>query len=144
MNYILELYCQLFCCLKRGNVRGVFSNAKPIFLLTLLNTNSIILSNHLLWNNKEFECSYTKLFVKWDPSKVTPIWKPFYYLSSEPFYNLCWKKTPPTELLNRPSSRLLKEYLDYAKLDDDLWMLLQDENNRKYLQDCIINHYFAH
>ena len=143
MNYTLELYCQLFRCLKRGNIRGVFSNAKPIFLLTLLSSNSIILSNQLLWNNKELERSYMETFTKWDHSKVTPIWKPFYYLSSEPFYNLIWKGTPPNELLKHPSSRLLKEYLDYAKLDDDLWMLLQDEENRKYLRDCIINHYFA-
>lgn len=74
--------------------------------------------------------------------KPTPMWKPFFYLSSEPFYALVWRENPPYNLLKHPSAKLLKEYLDYAKLDDELWKLLQDESNRAYLRECIIKNYF--
>ena len=142
MNYTLELYSQMFCRLKRGNTKGVFSNAKPIFLMTLLNYPSFLLNNKLYWNDSDLKKSYEEIFHKYDITKVTPIWKPFFFLSSEPFYNLIWKQNPPFELVKRPSGHILKEYLDYAKLDDELWELLQDETNRQYLRECIINHYF--
>lgn len=140
---MLELYRQMFCCLKRGNTKGVFSNAKPIFLITLLNFPSIVLKNRLEWGNVGFDFSYKENFAKLDSSKITPIWKPFYYLSSEPFYSLEWKCSPPENMLKRPSGRLLREYLAYAKLDDELWELLQDEGNRQYLRESIMNRYFS-
>lgn len=142
MNYELELYRQLFCCLKRGNIKGVFSNAKPIFLLTLINYPSIILKNRLFWKDVEFEKKYEETFNKMETTKITPLWKPFYYLSSEPFYDLIWKTSPPSDLIRRPSGHLLKEFLDHAEIDDALWHLIQNESNRKYLQECIINQYF--
>lgn len=43
--------------------------------------------------------------------------------------------------MRRPSGKILREYLAYAKLDDDLWELLQEENNREYLKNCIIEQY---
>lgn len=142
MNYSLEFYRQMFCCLKRGNTKGIFSNAKPIFLITLIDYPKILLNNKLVWLDNEFKMSYEETFKEMDTAKVTPIWKPFYYMSSEPFYSLYWKIKPPEKLLKHPSGRILKEFLDYAKLDDELWELLQDKNNRIYLRESIINHYF--
>lgn len=36
MDYALDIYRQMFASLKRGNYRGVFSNAKPIYLISLI------------------------------------------------------------------------------------------------------------
>ena len=144
MNYKLELYRDLLCSLKRGNSKGGPSNAKPIFLINLFNYIPFVLNNKLEWITEDFETSYKQIFNKFEPSKLTPIIKPFFHLDSEPFYELVWKSNekPKTHALT-PSAKYLRENLAYAKLDNDLWMLLQDEGNRKYLQECVINHYFA-
>ena len=65
-------------------------------------------------------------------------------MSSEPFYNLIWQKPPNEELIRRPSGKLLKDHLSFAKLDDELWELLQDTENREYLRNCIINQYLSY
>lgn len=143
MQYILDIYKELFFSLKRGNTKGVFSNAKPIFLLSIFDSINFNTTNEIRWGNKELIYKYSQLNQQYNILKPTLLWKPFYYLSSEPFYTLVWKETPPEELLKRPSGKLLKDYLDYAKLDDELWTLLQDADNREYLRNCIINQYLS-
>ena len=46
-------------------------------------------------------------------------------------------------MLNRhtPSAKYLREHLQYAKLDDELWELLQDAENREYFKQNIMNRY---
>lgn len=36
MNYVLDMYRLMFTSLRRGNTQGVYSKAKPVFLITLL------------------------------------------------------------------------------------------------------------
>ena len=63
-------------------------------------------------------------------------------MSSEPFYELVWKEgTRPPILSHTPSAKYLREHLAYAKLDDDLWALLQEAENREYLRQVIIDQY---
>ena len=64
-------------------------------------------------------------------------------MSSEPFYDLIWQEPPNEKLLKHPSGKLLKEHLSFAKLDDELWELLQIPENREYLRNCIINQYLS-
>lgn len=47
---------------------------------------------------------------------------------------------PPSNS-HTPSAAFLREHLDYAKLDDDLWEILQDPINREYLRQVIIAKY---
>ena len=42
-----------------------------------------------------------------------------------------------------PSAKYLREHLQYAKLDDELWKLLQDADNREYFRRNIINRYLS-
>lgn len=142
---VLEMYRQMFVSLRRGNSRGVYSNAKPIFLVSLLDyIASGIDSNQISWGDKSFESIYISNFNGHSTSEPTPFWKPFYYMSSEPFYQLIWIETPNDNVLKHPSRKTLNVFLKYAKLDDQLWELLQDKENREYLKESIITHYFSH
>lgn len=142
-NYIIDLYRQMFISLKRGNTRGVPSKAKPIFLLSIIDYIPQMECNQFEWNVKEWYLLYKNLFEKLCTDKETPFWKPFYYMSSEPFYTLIWHTEPNERSIKYPSGKILKDNLGFAKLDDELWELLQDEENRQYLRECIIKHYFT-
>ena len=143
-TYVLDMYRQMFASLRRGNIKGVCSNAKPVFLLSIMDYITHLGNpNHFIWGNKNFENIYISNFKIYDCSVPTPFWKPFYYMSSEPFYNLIWQKPPNKGLTRRPSGKLLKDYLSFAKLDDELWELLQVPENREYLRNCIINQYLT-
>lgn len=142
MDYTLEIYRQMFASIKRGNYRGVFSNAKPVFLISLIDVVPTIQENKFKWGDKVFLAVYSNNNEKFGYTTPTPLYLPFFHLSSEPFYTFVWRENPPDNLLKHPSARLLKEYLDYAKLDDELWELLQNESNRAYLRECIIKNYF--
>lgn len=143
-NYTLELYRQMITSMKRGNTKGVFSNAKPIFFLSIIDFIPQMKEvNQFKWGVKEWQCIYEDLYRKMEDCKTTPFWKPFYYMSSEPFYTLKWKTTPADKSLKFPSSKILSDHLAYAQLDDALWALLQEEENRAYLRQCIINTYLT-
>lgn len=142
MDYVLDIYRQMFASLKRGNHRGVFSNANPIYLISLIDYLPALKENEFKWGDKAFLTTYLSNTTQLVASPPTPIIKPFFHLSSEPFYTLVWRENPPDKLLKFPSARLLKDYLDYAKLDDELWKLLQDESSRLFLRECIIKNYF--
>lgn len=141
MDYNLELYRQMFISLKRGNTHGVFSKAKPILLLSIIENINFIYHNKIPWRDLNIVSSYTAIYQKFSETKPTPIWKPFFYLNSEPFYELIWNENPTEKELKFPSGQVLSRYLAYAKLDDELWDLLQDESNREYLKDVIIKTY---
>ena len=143
-TYVLDMYRQMFASLRRGNIKGLYSNAKPVFLLSIIDYITHLENpNHFIWGDKNFENIYISNFKIYDCSAPTPFWKPFYYMSSEPFYNLIWQKPPYEELISLPSGKLLKDHLSFAKLDDELWELLQDTENREYLRNCIINQYLS-
>ena len=144
-TYVLDMYRQMFASLRRGNVRGAYSNAKPLFLLSIIDyITHLDTPNHFIWGDKNFENIYISNFKIYDCSVPTPFWKPFYYMSSEPFYDLIWQEPPNEKLLKHPSGKLLKEHLSFAKLDDELWDLLQVAENREYLRNCIINQYLSY
>lgn len=141
-NYILEMYRNLFVSLKRGNYRGVVSNAKPIFLISLVDVAPFI-KNEISVENKSLKNTYyndNRKFFK--DAAVTPMTAPYFHLNSESFYHLVWKDgvMPPSNS-HTPSAKFLRENLLYAKLDDELWDLLQDRGNREYLKQSIVRRY---
>lgn len=143
MNIALDMYRQMFVNLKRGNHKGVYSNAKPVFLISIIDYIIFMDENKLTWEDKRFEELYYSNFSKLESSKPTPICKPFYFLSSENFYTIVWRESPNAKALISPSSKTLRDYSLYAKLDDDLWEMLQDSENREFLRSCIIKTYFS-
>lgn len=141
MDYRLDIFRQMLLYMRRGRSKGVYINAKPIFCLALIDWSGTSLKNEIEWNNQIIFSNYESIVNSFGETPKTPIWKPFYYLSSEPFYSLIWKTTLPDNIGKLISAKFLRENLLYARLDDELWELLQDPSNREYLKNAIINQY---
>lgn len=139
LNVILETH--------QGNTRGVPSKAKPIFLLSLFKAieEGTILGNMFKLPFPELEQIYVQLFELYEPSKkVTPIIKPFYHLNRESYYMIKWKSgTVVPRQAHTPSMMFLKNQVEYAALDDELWELLQDPVVRNDYREAIIKKFLT-
>jgi putative restriction endonuclease len=141
-NIALISYNEQIMRMRRGNYRGHILNAKPIYMLALIDSAVNLADNRIIFDCETVREQYRQSYLFYINNQITPFIKPFYHLSSEPFYQLVWKEEPPG--LNKehtPSAKCLREQLDYAKLDDELWMLLQDKENREYLRQNIITRF---
>lgn len=127
----------------QGNILGVPSKAKPVFLLALFEAieEGIVLGNMFKLPFSELKKIYIRLFKEFDPEKkATPIIKPFYHLNSEPYYMIKWKSgTIIPKQAHTPSLMFLKSQVEFATLDDELWDLLQDPAIRNDYREAIIN-----
>lgn len=116
---------------------GQLNIAKPIMMLAIIcgiedgriKANRIQYSESLIAN-------YNKLFGQFSSSPITSSVYPYYYLGSEDFYFIKGKKSQTT-----PSAKFLRENVEYACLDDELWELRQDAETRNELRDAIIRHF---
>ena len=78
--------------------------------------------------------TYKALFKECSQQFQTSHIYPFYYLKGEEFYHIigdCNRKTP--------SAKFLRENVEYAVLDDDLWELLQNKEARNEIKEVIIS-----
>lgn len=142
INLAIKLYQDMFLRLNRGNHCGVFLNAKPIFLLAVIDSiPHIINNNRIEITNKQFVELYKHQYKLYKQGNPTPIEKPLYHLHTEDFYSLVWNNGFKQDIKTSPTAKYLRENLAYAKLDDDLWGLLQKRENRDYLKQVIINRY---
>ena len=130
---------------RRNGVNGK-SNAKPIFLLSIFENISLmrLKQNVIMWNDEHLIYSYDGLHRYYDENGHVPFIVPYYHLCSSEFYHLCWiKECRPPIKGHTHSAKYLRENLLYAKLDDELWDLLQEAENREYLKRCIIERYLT-
>lgn len=142
MDLQVNIFSELFSKITRGNFRGVFSNAKPIYLLSIIDLIQVEQDNRFLLSDKILNGLYLDNLNQFDRCCKTALIKPYFHLDSEPFYELIWKSDErPETNTHTPSAKYLRENLAYAKLDDDLWELLQVQENRDYLKQVIINQY---
>lgn len=139
-NFTSLLYLDLIRQLKRGNYRGVVSNAKPLFVISLISAidNGILQNNHIFID--DIIPLFKKISLQYNPcSKPTPTSYPFYHLHTEPFYQLKWIDKPVK--IECPSVKWVKENVEYAYFDNALWDLLQDKETREYFKESIIKTY---
>lgn len=129
----------------RGNGRGIISNAKPYLLLSIIHLieNGELIGNRILFDNCKLSESYHSISFFYEPQKnATPIYKPFFHLNREPFYYIKWKQAAKIpKQATTPSAKFLRENVEYACLDDDLWELLQNPETRNELKNAIIQHF---
>lgn len=116
---------------------GHINIAKPIMMLSIIHgiENGSIKANRIFYS-ESLQDTYNKLFTRYSNNTVTSSVYPYYYLSSEDFYFIKGKKAHTT-----PSAKFLRENVEYACLDDELWELLQDPEIRNELRDAIIQHF---
>lgn len=116
---------------------------KPFLLLSIIDgvkigwiqNSKIILSQDLI----ETFFRYWKQIMEED--RKTTIALPFFHMDSEPFWELQYKegKTP---YKNSPSLGGLIDRIAYAKIDEALFHLIQDEEESQRLTQIILHTYF--
>lgn len=146
MNFSIQLYKEMLLAIRRGNGVNGKSNAKPLLLLSIFENISLmrLKQNVIMWNDEHLIGSYEGLHRYFNEIGHVPFIVPYYHLCSSEFYHLCWigENRPPIKG-HTPSAKYLRENLLYAKLDDELWELLQDAENREFLKRCIIDRYLS-
>ena len=146
MNFSIQLYKEMLLAIRRGNGVNGKSNAKPLLLLSIIENISLmrLKQNVIMWNDEHLIDSYDGLHRYYNEIGHVPFIVPFYHLCSSEFYHLCCinENRPPIKG-HTPSAKYLRENLLYAKLDDELWDLLQEAENREYLKRCIIERYLT-
>lgn len=146
MDSDIAIYTDMLLSLQLGNYRGVVSLSKPLYLISIIDSiKNKLEKNVISLENIAVEQRFKELYKKYQCgfaySKSTFI-APFFHLASSEFYHLIWKKeVVPPSMSATPSAKYLCEHLQYAKLDDELWELLQDAENRDYFRRKIINRY---
>ena len=150
MNVLISIYTDMLLSLSQGNYRGNISLSKPIFILSILESinKGDIKDNEITLNNIDLTNTFAGLYNHYNENinglKSSSFLNPFFHLATSDFYHLIWKegvKQPP--MSSTPSGKYLRENLLYAKLDDELWDLLQDAENREFLKHKIINNYLT-
>lgn len=140
MSHLLKLYENLFWRISCGNSKGKKVNAKPIYLISLIEAVPLLDENKIFFDNDIIRKFYKQNLSFYESEFSTPIFKPFYYCGSESFYELVWNKNGYIDP-KKVSPKSIKDNISYAKFDDDLWELLQDSENREYLKHVLIKEF---
>lgn len=113
-------------------VAGKKKVAKPILLLAIIQaiSENRIIKNEIKYTD-ELENIYLSLFQKYG-EVPNPMKYPFYHLQSDGFYHI--KGNLPTK---SPTPKQLKEKIEFAYLDEQFWILLQEEENRELIRQRI-------
>ncbi|NEQ76284.1 MAG: HNH endonuclease [Okeania sp. SIO2C9] len=141
----LAYYCQRFTELKTSKRLSPNAEYKPILILSVIDliaqgfieNNQIAASEQLIDTfNKHWDILSSGTYQGKDNLHL-----PFFYLQSEGFWHI---ESKNNSLKRVPSSvKKLKEVVEYASLDPELFELLQDKNYRKELIDVLIATWFS-
>ena len=152
MNHLLKYYNYSQCfahymdrimSIRQAKIRGEIIVAKPVLMLALIDgVESGVFTNNRFLLNEWLEEHYMKLMLQYTRQsqfdKPTEINNPFWHLSTDGFWHLHLKVKE--EMSMTPSKAWLKENVNYACFDDDLWVLLQSKEWRIRLRDFIVEH----
>lgn len=137
MSLKLDLYIDDILRVKCAYSHGNRIMAKPILLFTVIAyvNSGVITENKILFNNllADFYKTIWNMFCKID---ATPMWKPYYHLSSDGFWHLKWKENSTHKPAN--SAKFIRDNIEYAYFDDELWELLQEEETRTKLLNVLV------
>lgn len=145
-SFDINLYNDLILSIKRGNSIAGRSAAKPLFILSILECIALeyLGENKIMFNDNNLKDIYNAFARYYNETSLKPIILPYFHLSSSDFYHLIWRKeNRPPYNGKTPSEKYLKENLLYAKLDDELWELLQDAESREYIRKNIITRFLT-
>ncbi len=139
-----ELYCrytELIMKINQAIVHGKKVLAKPALLVAVIDNISCgKIQRNRVTITASLEEKYNTLLSKYTGKslfeRLTSIAMPFWHLQSDKF----WFLEPPYPNAKNfsPSKKWLIDNIKYARLDDDLWYLLQDEAWRNKLRNFII------
>lgn len=143
-QYALDMYRQMFLTMRRGHANGEPSKAKPVFILSLIEFIPLISQNLIQISDPILIDYYTTNLELYTGKKTPSLPVPFFHMDSEPFYEILWKSSDrPKNYPHTQSAKSILQFAQGAKLDDELWELLQDAGNREYLKNVIIETYLS-
>ncbi len=137
-------YTQRIMSIRQAKVHGEVIVAKPVLLLALIEgIEKGVFEGNRFVINEWLEKRYLALMALHTRNSQfdTPagIEKPFWHLESDGFWHLQCNEERSGKS-KTPSKLWLKEHVEFARFDDDLWILLQHREWRTKLRDYIIEH----
>lgn len=136
MSLVLDYYKTLFLSVHTQIVQGKKKVAKPLFLISLIDFIECgLLTTNQINYTIELEQYYNGQFERYG-IPLSPMKYPFYHLTSDGFYHIKGNLTSKS-----PTPKQLREKVDYAYFDDELWALLQDQDTRNELRTALIDHF---
>ncbi len=143
-EFVYRQYTGIITKMRVGRIgrTGIKKIAKAALLLAVI----IGIGNGIFKNNR-FE--YEKLdelnkavFKKYESTarqtEHTPLYYPFYHLTSDTIWHLSFLSHNSTRKLSTPSSAWICNNVEYAYLDPTLWSMLQQSEYRRRLAEFII------
>lgn len=146
MSLKIAYFKNLLIQTSRGNKHGRPANAKPLYLLALIHAieEGVLIGNNIKYD-KRIESIYLDMCKQFEPDiVVTPFYKPFFHMKRESYYMIKWKHgVEPPHLAHTPSAKFLRENVEFAAFDDELWDLLQIPETREELKSTIIKFFLS-
>lgn len=131
--------------MKQGNIKrtGIKKIAKPVLLLSIIKgiENEKFRYNKFLFD--DVEEIYNNIFKQYSAiakqqDENTCLSYPFYYLQSDEFWHLKFYEHSEIKT-NSPSTAWIKRNVEYAYIDEELWIMLHNNDYRLRLKNFIIN-----
>lgn len=139
----IDLYRVLLLQMRRSVIAGgVVVNAKPVFVLTLMDLieSGCVTSNHFTYS-KDLATAYEARWKKHIYSMTpTPVCKPFFHLTNDQFWHIQWKEPV---CFTSSSDKRMRDYVDFGYLDNALWDLLQDQEVRDYYRKELVDYFLS-
>lgn len=141
-NALLSIYTEMVLSLHTGSVNGNVAVSKPLYITAIIEATEqrTLTRNEIMLSNEFIRERFGQLYEQVNGNRKG------YELSFfiRPFYHLIWKQESESpKKSTTPSAKYLRENLLYAKLDDELWELLQDAESREYIKQNIIRRYLT-
>ena len=140
MDILLVAYKDMILSITQGYWEGRVSISKPIYMLAILDAieRNVLISNKIELNDVYIRNKFGEFYKQYNGNEKG-------YLAAffiRPYYHLVWKEEnrPPIKG-HTPSAKYLQEHLLYAKLDDELWKLLQNAEYREFIRKSIITRF---
>ncbi len=146
MTKNLAYYVNKFANLTVSRSSGVAPN-KPILLLSII---ELISQGEIRRNqvplSAELIATFLKLWSHLEPVRKPDIGLPFYHLTSDGFWHyqmkLGFESLIAAKIKIRTPSTI-RQTVEYAYLDDELWEILQNFEPRSVLTHVLINSWFS-
>lgn len=138
-NYYIEKISKM----RQEVVKGKKDLAKPALLLAIIDgvkDNTIQYNDFVLtqWLEEKYNIILAKYSCGRQLSNLTGIEMPFWHLQSDGFWHLKYPSYLHKEKIS-PTKKWILDNVEFAKLDDDLWYLLQDDEWRRKMRKFIID-----
>ncbi|QIR41772.1 HNH endonuclease (plasmid) [Tolypothrix sp. PCC 7910] len=146
MTKNLAYYLNKFANLRVSRSSGVAPN-KPILLLSII---ELISQNEIRQNqiplSAELIATFLKLWSHLEPARKPDIGLPFYHLTSDGFWHYQMKLGFEALIAAKVKIRTpstIRQTVEYAYLDGELWEILQNTQDRTVLTHVLIDSWFS-